>query len=182
MVGILDSVVCLQRGMVLLFQQTINLARLNLQTLSCLRMGSSSVYTVVNSQYVWGFQRLARDLDSLCELICISFAGSLNSKVFSHSPVPWLWLSPPACSNWKCWLQKNCTTWELWVKLYLGQNEENSLRYSEKLPQRGKGQGQYICDFGEGGVHAIKHIFLQKVLLVSWLLLVKRSRHHQEGF
>ena len=25
------------------------------------------------------------------------------------------------------------------------------------------GEGQYICDFGEGRVHAIKHTFLQKV-------------------
>ena len=25
----------------------------------------------------------------------------------------------------------------------------------------GAGGGQYICDFGEGGVHTIKHIFLQ---------------------
>ena len=23
----------------------------------------------------------------------------------------------------------------------------------------GEGRNQYICDFGEGGVHAIKHIF-----------------------
>ena len=27
---------------------------------------------------------------------------------------------------------------------------------SEKLLQNGRGKGQYICDFGEGGVHAIK--------------------------
>ena len=26
-----------------------------------------------------------------------------------------------------------------------------------------RGKGQSICDFGEGGVHAIKHTFLQKV-------------------
>ena len=30
---------------------------------------------------------------------------------------------------------------------------------SEKLLQRGRGEGQYLCDFGEGGVHAIQHIF-----------------------
>ena len=28
-----------------------------------------------------------------------------------------------------------------------------------KLLQRGRGEGQYICDFGEGGVHAIKYIY-----------------------
>ena len=37
---------------------------------------------------------------------------------------------------------------------------------SEKLLQRGRGEDQYICDFGEGGIHAVKHcltIFLQEV-------------------
>ena len=26
---------------------------------------------------------------------------------------------------------------------------------------RGRGEGQYICNSGERGVHAIKHVFLQ---------------------
>ena len=26
-----------------------------------------------------------------------------------------------------------------------------------------EGEGEYICGFGEGGIHAIKHIFFQKV-------------------
>ena len=30
---------------------------------------------------------------------------------------------------------------------------------SEKLLQRGSGEGQYIRDFGEGGVHVFKHLF-----------------------
>ena len=30
---------------------------------------------------------------------------------------------------------------------------------SEKLLQRGRKEGQYICYFGEGGVDVIKHIF-----------------------
>lgn len=30
------------------------------------------------------------------------------------------------------------------------------------LLQRGREEGQYMCDFG-GGVHAIKHQFLQKI-------------------
>ena len=29
----------------------------------------------------------------------------------------------------------------------------------EKLFQTGRGEGQYICDFGKGGIHAIKHIY-----------------------
>ena len=52
----------------------------------------------------------------------------------------------------------------LWASFYLEQNEDYSLKdnisdSSEKLLQRGRGEGQYIVDFGEGGVHAIKHIF-----------------------
>ena len=54
--------------------------------------------------------------------------------------------------------------WELQVKLCLGQNEDCNLGdsisdSSEKLLQRGGGEGQYLCDFGEGGIHVIKHIF-----------------------
>ena len=37
------------------------------------------------------------------------------------------------------------------------------------------GQGQYICDFGEGGIHAIHHIFFQ--VSVS---LVKLFARHEE--
>jgi len=55
------------------------------------------------------------------------------------------------------------------VKFYLGQKKDCSLGDStsdgsEKLLQRGRGDGQYICDFGEGGAHEIRHIFFfQKV-------------------
>ena len=50
----------------------------------------------------------------------------------------------------------------------MGQNEDYSLGESssdssERLLQRGRGEGQYICDFSEGGIHAVKHISLQKV-------------------
>ena len=55
---------------------------------------------------------------------------------------------------------------ELWAsKFNLGQNEDYSpggsiSDSSEKMLQRGKGEGQYIRDFGQGGrVHAIKHTF-----------------------
>ena len=34
---------------------------------------------------------------------------------------------------------------------------------SKKLLRRGSRGGQYLCDFGEGEIHAIKHIFLQTV-------------------
>ena len=69
---------------------------------------------------------------------------------------------------WALSTLKKCTAWELWVKFYLGQNEPYSLgdsisNSSEKMLERGRGEGQHICDFGEVGVHVIKHRFLQKV-------------------
>ena len=50
---------------------------------------------------------------------------------------------------------------------YLGQNEDYSLGDSfsnstEKLLPKDRGKGQYICDFGEGEIHAIKHIFFSE--------------------
>ena len=47
-------------------------------------------------------------------------------------------------------------TGELWVKFYLEQIEDYSLGgaisdNSEELLQRVRGEGQYICNFGEGG-------------------------------
>ena len=50
------------------------------------------------------------------------------------------------------------------VMFYLGQNEDCSLGDSasdnaEKLLQRGKGEGQYVCGFGEGRIYAIKYLF-----------------------
>ena len=46
---------------------------------------------------------------------------------------------------------------------------------TEKLLRRGTGEGQYVCDFGEGGVQAIRQI-LQKVSASH------RSSPHHEGF
>ena len=48
---------------------------------------------------------------------------------------------------------------------FRGQNEdcspgESTLDNSEELPQRGWGEGPSMCDFGEGGVHVTKHIFV----------------------
>ena len=59
------------------------------------------------------------------------------------------------------------------IKFFEGQDEDCNLGDStsdstEKLLQRGEGEGQYIRDFGKGGVRAIKHIFFcRKFLLVS---------------
>ena len=53
------------------------------------------------------------------------------------------------------------------AQFYLEQNEDCSLGDgisdgSEKLLQKSKGGDEYICDYGESGIHAVKHIFFQK--------------------
>ena len=75
---------------------------------------------------------------------------------------------------------KKYTTWKLWVKFYLGQNEDwnpgdNIWDHSEKLFQRGRGESQYICDFGERGMHTIKYIYSQRFLLVWWSFCLSRG-------
>ena len=64
----------------------------------------------------------------------------------------------------------------------MGQNEDCSLGdstsdSSEKLLQISREEGQHTKDFGEGGIHAIKHIFSQKAStsLVKSLLANKES-------
>ena len=42
--------------------------------------------------------------------------------------------------------------------------------------EAGEKEGQYMCDYGEGGVYANKHIFFQKVSIS----LVKLSASHDE--
>ena len=59
---------------------------------------------------------------------------------------------------------KNNAQHESFELFYLRQNEDyspgdSSSDSSEKLLQRDRGNGQHICDFGQGGVQAIKHIF-----------------------
>ena len=72
--------------------------------------------------------------------------------------------------------------------MYLGQNEDCSLGDSrsdslETARERQWGRSVYIRDFSEGGVHAIKRIFVQKVStsFVELLQVMRNSRHH-EGF
>ena len=51
-----------------------------------------------------------------------------------------------------------------------------ALRNGSKEMRSGSGRGgHYISDFGEGGLPVIRHIFLQKVSVVS------RNSHHHEG-
>ena len=83
--------------------------------------------------------------------------------------------------SFSCVNLKKCTVSELQVKFYLGQNEDcspgdSTSNSSERLLQRGRGERQYICDFGKGGIHAIRHRFFQKVSAH----LVKLSASHEE--
>ena len=71
-----------------------------------------------------------------------------------------------------CWLKK-CTAWELRVKLYLGKNENCSLRDCtsdsfEKLLQRAKEKGQYVHDFG-------KWVFVLSPFSRVWLFVTLRT-------
>ena len=50
---------------------------------------------------------------------------------------------------------------------YPGDSLSDCSDSSEKLLQRGREEGQYTCEFGEGGVHAIKHMFLRSISLAA---------------
>ena len=88
----------------------------------------------------------------------------------------------------RCQLKRKCITWELRVKFYLDQYENCSLgdstsNNSQRLFQRDRGEGQYICDFGKLGVRVIRHVyFLESSSGLIKLLLVTRNSHHHEGF
>ena len=71
------------------------------------------------------------------------------------------------------------TTGELSIKFYLGQNSnytpgDSISDISESVLKRKK--SQYICDFGEGSVHAVKHVCFAEGF--CWSLRVTAS--HQE--
>ena len=80
-------------------------------------------------------------------------------------------------------LEKKQTPSESWELFSLGQNEDwkqgdRTSDSSEKLFQRCRGLagGRHICDFGKGGIRAIRHIFFQKVSTsLMKLLLVTRN-------
>ena len=59
------------------------------------------------------------------------------------------------------------------MRTVAGENSSSS----EKLLQRGRRKRQYICDFGEGRVHATKHILFAPQDFVS---LMKFSASHEE--
>ena len=69
----------------------------------------------------------------------------------------------------------------MWVKLFEGQNEDHMLgdsisESSEKLLQRSNEEGEYMHNFGERRIEAIKHIFFQKFSAS----LMKFSANHEE--
>ena len=66
----------------------------------------------------------------------------------------------------ECWLQKRSTMWQLWVKFYLGQNEDYSLGdsisdSSEKQLQRGRQKISVTYDSSEVGT--AKYTFWQRL-------------------
>ena len=63
----------------------------------------------------------------------------------------------------------------------MGQNEDYGLEDSIQVALRNcskvvGGGGQYISDFGEGAVHAIKHVFFCR----RFLLITRSSSSHHE--
>ena len=67
--------------------------------------------------------------------------------------------------------EKRCTTWELRVKFYLGQNEDCSpggsiSDSSERLLQSGSGGKSVHKVLVKGEFSALKHSFYKKFLLV----------------
>ena len=52
---------------------------------------------------------------------------------------------------------------------------------SAKLLQRGRREGQYICDFSEGVIHAIKHLFFF-FFLQKFSASHEENRHHEEFY
>ena len=63
-----------------------------------------------------------------------------------------------------CWLKKDAHRESFHLSVYLEQYEhcspgDGTSDSSEKLFQRGRGEGQNVCDSGKGQVHAVKHIF-----------------------
>ena len=68
--------------------------------------------------------------------------------------------------------KKKSTMWGLCIKFYLGQNEDCSPRdsisdSSENLFQRGRREGQYICDFVKGEYIQSSTYFPRRFLLIS---------------
>ena len=97
------------------------------------------------------------------------------------SPVFWVWAHVP------CFCQlKKCTTREVWSvfgAIWGVPPRRQQLRQLWETAPKRQGDGQSVCDFGEGGVHGVKHIFLWKVSPgLMKLLLVMRNSRHREGF
>ena len=66
-----------------------------------------------------------------------------------------------------CWLKKRYTTWELWVKFYLGQNEDCSpggsiSDSSERLFQSGSGGKSIYKVLVQGEFNTMKHSFYKR--------------------
>ena len=89
---------------------------------------------------------------------------------------------------------KKSTTWELWVKFYLGQNEDCSWEDStsgsfEGMLQRGSGGGRYYKILGKKEFNAVKHLLYKRFsasheeLMSPWrdLVFLNRKRCKYRG-
>ena len=58
---------------------------------------------------------------------------------------------------------ENCELHFIWGKMKTLAQETAFQIALRNCSQEVRGKGQYICDFGKGGVHEIKHVYLKKV-------------------
>ena len=120
------------------------------------------------SMYAWKFSKAKVKKD---KVLAKQIRGEKKKRGYKYTTVDFLKMHNMRAVNF-IWGKMRTAAWEtaLW----------NS---SKKLLQRRKGDVQYIWDFGEGGIHAIKHICFRKVsaslMNLSW---VTRNSHHHEGF
>ena len=90
----------------------------------------------------------------------------------------------PTCnSRWVLLTKKRCTTWEVWVKFYLGQNEDchpggSNSDSSKRLLQSGSGGKSIYKVLAKGEFNTMKHSFYKRFF---FFLLVMRIWCHQEG-
>ena len=81
----------------------------------------------------------------------------------------WWWERQRRC----CWLKTKakCESYEsrfIWASMRAATWETHLWRLWETAPKT-SGQEQYVCDFGKGEVHVVRHVyFFRKFLLVLW--------------
>ena len=103
-------------------------------------------------------------------------SGNTDCVLKIHSQESFIWMSATLCSSIPTWripllTENRCTTWELWVKFYLRQDEDCSpggsiSESSERLLQSGSGGKSIYKVLVKGEFNATKHSFYKRLLLV----------------